>query len=150
MELEQFYQYFVAPQLNLIGDQATQLQSLTRLRSLGICHCRVLVNMTEQEIVTLWSTPNGIYDNLAGPGIARSFVSELREMISQRLHQPQHQHPIHMTDPSSPGLAGALESLASAAQRLKRERKPYDHDLDSSEEEVFFDLGSVLDQYQLN
>ena len=142
--ISDFYARF-APQLHLLGDQQLHQAAIARLHAIGISFCQVLINTTEDEIACLWGCPVGVNDEIGGPGIARSFVSQLRQaMISQfdaggRIQAPSM---------SSPALAGALESLASATHRLKRKRRPCDRDLDSSEDEAIFDLGSVLDDYR--
>ena len=144
MEIQAFYERF-ASQLHLVGDQPLHHEAIQRLRHWGITLCQVLANLTEAEIVCIWSRQITDPDTLIGPGVARSFVSQLRQLAQYHVNQP-YISSLHSAE--SPGLVGALESLASATQKLKRKRKPYDHDIDSSEDEVVFDLGSVLDAYQ--
>jgi hypothetical protein len=144
LDLPSYYRKRV-PHLQLVGDPDLHLRTLARLQALGISICQVLSNTTEDELMYLWSMPIGIHDDLGGPGLARSFIFQLRRLIIQQIDRPR---PSSVVDQGSPGLAGALESLASATHCLKRKRKPYDRDIDSSEDEVTFDLGVVLDTYQ--
>ena len=90
----------------------------------------------EEEVIMAWSTQVNGNDDLGGPGLALSFVSQLRSLLIQVVSQ-SFNHDQHL-DVGFPALAGALESLVSATQRLKKKRRPYDRNLDSSEDESAF------------
>ena len=128
-----------------IGDQAIHALVFDRLASLSIHHCQVLMNTQEEELLSIWNNSSqGSQVDLCGPGVARSFVFQLRSSLISSVNQsfdPQ------VAGSASP-LAGALAHLAEAAGRLRRRRKSYDQDLASSEEESQFTLSTILDSYR--
>jgi hypothetical protein len=145
MTVMDYYDRFAASK-GLVGDHITQSRSIRRLEALGFTQCQVLVNTTDEELIMAWNIPVQVEDDLGGPGFARSFVFQFRNLIIQHMHQSS--QILHRHDAGSPALAGAIESSASATQRLKRKRRPYDRDLESSEDEAGFDLGKILDSYR--
>jgi hypothetical protein len=147
LDIPNFYQHYCVD-LNLVGDPEIKQKSIERLQSWGVTICQVLYNMTDEEINRIWNIACNVHDDIGGPGIARSFVSQLRSVVVQYIDSPNRSLKSDPQQISSPALAGALESLASATHRLKRKRRPYDRDIESSEDETIFDLGRILNAHQ--
>ena len=103
------------------------------------------MDIQEEELITIWNNSSqGSQTDLCGPGIARSFVSQMRSTLIQSVQSSSDPSVAH---PASP-LAGALAHLAEAAGRFKRRRRTYDQDLGSSEEESQFNLSTILNGYR--
>ena len=131
---------------SFLGDGDLHQSCISRLASLNVEFNQVLINLSEDELNHLWNIHTGVHDEMVGPGLARSFVAQLRTSISIDMHRSTVPADCRV-DQSTP-LAGALDHLAEAACRLRRRRRPYDRDVESSEDDSFFDLGSILDSYQ--
>ena len=130
---------------DFIGDQNVHALVFDRLTSLQVVHCQVLMDIQEEELITAWNNSSlGSQTDLCGPGIARSFVSQLRSCLLQSVQSAVDPGVAH---PASP-LASALAHMAAAAGTFKRRRRSYDHDLGSSEEESQFNLSTVLHNYR--
>jgi hypothetical protein len=114
------------------------------LASLQVVHCQVLVDLQDDELMNIWNNEStGTQTGLCGPGISRSFVSQIRSVLLSSIQSSSEGGADH----SSP-LAAALAHLAEAAGRFKRRRRTYEQDLGSSEEEVQFNLATILDGYR--
>jgi hypothetical protein len=128
---------------DFIGDASVHQAVFDRLASLSILHCQVLVDLSESELLQAWSSSVGVHIDLCGPGIARSFLFQLRSSLTASITIGDASTP----DPTSP-LAGALAHLVEAAGRLRRRKRTYEQDLASSDDESQFDLSRVLDSYR--
>ena len=106
MPVTDYYDRFAADK-GLVSDPTTQSRSIRRLEALGINQCQVLVNITDEELIMIWSYVCQVEDDLGGPGFARSCVFQFRSLIIQHIQQSS--QILNRHDASSPALAGAIE-----------------------------------------
>ena len=61
-----------------IGDPSLHALIFDSLASLQVVHCQVLVDLQDDELMNIWNNDQtGTQTGLCGPGIARSFVSQI-------------------------------------------------------------------------